>query len=219
MTEQQSNYIKIIAVLSMLVDHVGLVLFPQYPILRMIGRISFPLFAYQIGIGVSHTKDLKKYFLRLFIFGTIMQIGYSLVATSIGEDPFALNIFLSLALGILSIYTYNKKLYILTLSTLTIPFFLSLIGITVDYSSYGILLILGMYLTRKTFLNLAIYTTLLTFIFSILWDYPIQMYAIIALLFIAKPFSIKINIPQFFFYLFYPAHLVLIYLISELGFF
>ena len=207
----------------MVIDHVGLVIFPQYTILRMIGRISFPLFAYQIGIGVSHTKDVKKYFLRLFIFGTVMQTFYFFVSSFIGENPFELNIFFTLALGVLAISTYNKKWYGLTLCTIAIPFLLGLLGFTVDYGTYGVLLILGLYLTAGKFLYLAIYTILLTTITCLLWDFPIriqtQMSCILALIFIAKPFSVKINIPWWFFYLFYPAHLGLIYLIGELNLF
>lgn len=223
MTKQQSNYIKIIAILTMLIDHAGLILFPQYPILRIIGRIAFPLFAYQIGIGFSHTRDVKKYFLRLFIFGAVIQIFYSVAAAYIGEEPWMFNIFFTLALGVLAISTFKKQQYVLTLCVLIIPFLLGLVGITIDYGTYGVLLILGMYITRNNILYLAIYTILLTTITCLIWDYPIrvqtQMNCLLALPFIAKPFSVKTNIPWWFFYLFYPLHLVLLYAIGELPFF
>lgn len=223
MTKQQSNFIKIIAILSMLIDHAGLILFPQYPILRVIGRIAFPLFAFQIGIGFSHTRDIKKYFLRLLIFGVVIQIFYAIAAAYIGEDPLMLNIFFTLVLGVLAISSFEKKQYVLTLCALILPFLLGLVGITIDYGTYGVLLIFGMYITRNNFLYLAIYTTLLTTITCLIWDYPIriqtQMSCIFALPFIAKPLSVKLNIPWWFFYLFYPLHLVLLYAIGSLPIF
>ena len=74
-----SNGLKIIAIVTMIIDHIGYYFQPYinnviYIILRAIGRISMPLFAYMIVQGFFHTKDLKKYILRIFIFAVVTQL-------------------------------------------------------------------------------------------------------------------------------------------------
>lgn len=54
-----SNQLKLLALLTMTVDHIGVHLFPQYPILRIIGRLAFPIYAYCIAEGCVHTKTAK----------------------------------------------------------------------------------------------------------------------------------------------------------------
>ncbi len=68
------NMLKCIAACSMLLDHVGYFLFPQYEILRILGRPAFPIFAFMISEGCRYTKDKKKYFLGIFLLATILQV-------------------------------------------------------------------------------------------------------------------------------------------------
>jgi len=70
------NHLKLIACMSMLIDHIGYVLFPEAELLRIIGRIAMPIFAFFIGEGCLHTRDRKKYFLRLFVLALICQAVY-----------------------------------------------------------------------------------------------------------------------------------------------
>ena len=63
--------LKVLACISMFLDHVGYVIFGRMSFLNYIGRLAFPIFAYQISEGYSHTKNLKKYFLRLFVFAIV----------------------------------------------------------------------------------------------------------------------------------------------------
>ena len=76
-----ASVLKWIAVITMLIDHVGVVFFPEYSIIRWIGRISFPLFAFLICEGYRHTSNIWKYFLRLGIFAIISEIPYDIVKT------------------------------------------------------------------------------------------------------------------------------------------
>ena len=215
-TKQQSNYIKIMAILSMFIDHVGVIFFPQQVIFRIIGRIAFPLFAYQIGVGFTHTRNEKKYFLRLLLFGAAIQLFYMLVAPITGEYPWNLNIFFTLALGVAAIFSYERKWYILFLCMIIMPSVLTLTNsINVDYGTYGILLIFIMYAQKDDFRKLALYTTGLTFAFCFVVGSYIQVYCVAALLFIVKPFSLKAYIPSSVFYIFYPLHLAILYGISR----
>ncbi|MFB2968893.1 TraX family protein [Aerosakkonema sp. BLCC-F183] len=65
--------IKVLAALLMLVDHIGAIFFPKIFVLRIVGRLSFPLFAWLIGQGEKHTKNFKLYLVRLIILGLISQ--------------------------------------------------------------------------------------------------------------------------------------------------
>lgn len=74
-----SFWIKIIATITMLIDHIGFVLFPENILLRIIGRVSMPLFAFQIAVGFEKTKSREKYILRMLIFALVSQIPFSLM--------------------------------------------------------------------------------------------------------------------------------------------
>ena len=83
--------LKIIAIITMIIDHLGYAIFGEFSFFNYIGRIAFPIFAFQISEGYIHTKNLKKYFLRLFLFAIISQIPFMLFH-SIISDQFYLNI-------------------------------------------------------------------------------------------------------------------------------
>ncbi|MCC8169378.1 MAG: conjugal transfer protein TraX, partial [Oscillospiraceae bacterium] len=65
------NHLKVIAAVLMLIDHVGAELFPQLDILRVIGRLSFPIFAFFIYEGCKYTRSKPKYLMRIFILGLL----------------------------------------------------------------------------------------------------------------------------------------------------
>ena len=60
-TNLDTDFLKLIAVLSMTVDHVGAVFFPEYPVFRWIGRMAFPLFCYCMTVGLLYTHDIRRY--------------------------------------------------------------------------------------------------------------------------------------------------------------
>lgn len=70
------NQLKIIAMITMTCDHVGMQIFPQLVWLRLIGRLAMPIYAFMIAEGCRHTRDRKKYLLRLLGMGTLCQIVY-----------------------------------------------------------------------------------------------------------------------------------------------
>ncbi|MEG1538004.1 MAG: TraX family protein, partial [Clostridiales bacterium] len=87
----------------MLIDHIGLILLPQYVFLRWIGRIAFPIFAYMLGQGMLHTRNYKNYLFRLVLFAIIFQKPYC-YCTNLTD----INIFGELALGLIAIYAYEQ---------------------------------------------------------------------------------------------------------------
>lgn len=218
MTLKQSNYIKIIAMITMLIDHIGLILFPKLVIFRIIGRISFPLFAFQLGVGYENTKSFKKYLSRLLCFGIVIQILYIIFnyITKYKNNLFDLNIFFTLALGLLAIYFYDKNNYIKFLATIGVPFISKFFNLEFDYGVYGVALTVVFYIERKNPYRLGFWVLALSFLFGYFEQrgYYIQVYSIMALLFILKPINLKFIIPNYVFYWFYPIHLALLYTIK-----
>ena len=93
------NAIKIIAMLSMLFDHIAVILLDNYEPFRIIGRLAYPLFAYFIAEGCCHTKSKLFYLLRVFSLGAICQAVYYFIS----KDLY-LNILLTFSVSIPMIY-------------------------------------------------------------------------------------------------------------------
>ena len=101
--------LKIIALVSMFCDHFGDAFVKNFSFLNLIGRIAFPIFAFQISEGFIHTKNIKKYFFRLGIFALISQIPFSLfVYKFLQASPFSLNVFFTLFIGLIGIYLFDN---------------------------------------------------------------------------------------------------------------
>ena len=72
-TNLDTDFLKLVAILAMLLDHVGSVFFPQYAVFRWIGRLAFPLFCYCMTVGLLYTRSIKRYLIRLGIFALVSQ--------------------------------------------------------------------------------------------------------------------------------------------------
>ena len=94
------NVLKIIACITMLIDHIGYILLPEYVVLRYIGRLTMPIFAFFIGEGCLYTRDRKKYLFRLLSLGLVCQGFYVLEYIFFGTgDPYYLNILLTFSVS------------------------------------------------------------------------------------------------------------------------
>jgi len=208
----------------MAVDHVGTILYPDLLYLRMIGRLAFPIFAYLIVLGVESTKKPLKYMATLLVFAIISQLPYYL---AFNIQPFErLNILFSLLLSAVTIYYYNKRSMLAFL-----PLLLSLI-LPTEGSYYVVVTAVGMKLLMDAPKLGALTLFALNIQFPSPFLYPaiedqIQILALLAvpLIFLHIKGSIKkeILIPEnslaytarkYFFYVFYPLHLTLLFLIS-----
>lgn len=90
-----SNAVKLIAVIFMTVDHVGMLLFPQVKLLRIIGRLAMPLFAYMISESCRYTKSKGRFLLRLFLLGSAFQVVYVIF-----EGDMFFNVFITFSLAV-----------------------------------------------------------------------------------------------------------------------
>ena len=102
-----SFILKCIAMISMLIDHTSIAYLGYTTLFNVIGRIAFPIFAFQISEGYIHTKNLKKYLLRLFCFAIISQVPFMLFNSTFTNN-FSFNIFGTLFVGLLAIWLYDK---------------------------------------------------------------------------------------------------------------
>ena len=97
-----NNALKIIAAVLMVCDHVGLLLFPKIEILRIIGRLAFPIFAYLIAEGAKHTKNRLRYLLTMAGFATAIQVGYYIFNQSL-----EMSVLVTFTLSLISIFTLD----------------------------------------------------------------------------------------------------------------
>lgn len=216
-----SFILKIIGVITMLFDHVGDAIIGKFSFCNLIGRIAFPIFAFQAVQGYIYTKDFKKHMLKLFIFACISQIPFMLFLSTFTEEILTLNIFFTLFLGLLALFVYdkckNKVLgFLFVILTSIIAYF-----IHVDYGAFGILLMFCFYFFKDKKGSMAITTIVLCFLrfvpdiiaSPVLWYIYIQCAIFTALSLIFILFYNKNEGPKakYFFYIFYPLHLLILY--------
>ena len=237
-----NSMLKFIACVLMLIDHLGAALFPETIILRLIGRVSFPIFAYLIAIGYSKTRSFSKYLYRLIIFAVVSQIPFSLAFSDnisihsfldflkfiVGSPNPHLNIFFTLAIGLIAIHVWDTgesrkgKIFAILALGLTAQAF------STDYGIYGIAMILAFYIFKDNKIKTFISQTIVFIIFYasqillISLDYPgvsmkliwfNQALSLLALIFIFRYNDKKGKGLKYFFYAFYPIHLLIIGLI------
>lgn len=234
-----SNTIKLIAAVFMFIDHLGLIFFPSSVVLRKIGRISMPIFAFAIAEGCRYTKNKWKHFLLLFGLGAACQLVYFIF------DPsyIYLGILITFSLSTLMIYalqfakkcTFAEKpntlrilcAWLLFAALVTGTYFLCTI-VEVDYGFWGCLLpvcasIFDFHrIPAPTILQkldilpvriLCMAIPMFPLVFSNMYFMPssIRIYCFLAipLLLLYNGEKGKANM-KYFFYIFYPLHLGLL---------
>lgn len=201
--------LKMIAIVSMLTDHIGYVFFPGAHIFRIIGRLAFPIFAYCLVEGFIHTSNVKKYLFRLGIFALISEIPYDLAITGNLLEFEHQNVFLTLFLGLLTLLFITKSQNIMIQYGIVAFLILLCRFLNTDYSNIGILIICVFYLFRERQVEKLL---LVGLIFAVLTG-GIQLYACLALPLIAMHNGEQGPKLKAFFYLFYPVHLLIIFLV------
>lgn len=220
-----NNQLKIVAMVSMLLDHVGLMLLPQYTILRVLGRLAFPIFAYMIAEGCLHTKNRTRYFLHLLLPAVLIQAVYTFAMHSLYQ-----NILVTFSLSVITIFAIDRfakkktavscavmalALAAVLFLSVVLPILLKDRGFAVDYGFLGVLLPVAVYFAPKKIWKI-ISVTVILLIRGILFG-ELKWFALLAipllLLYNGKRGKLKL---KYLFYVFYPAHLVLLYVIELL---
>ena len=219
--------LKILAYVFMMIDHIGVVFFPNLVIFRIIGRLAFPLFAWHVALGYKKTSNIYSYATRLLLFAVISQIPHFL---AVRTDT--LNIFFTLFFGLVSVYLFDKlkNKYLSMVAILIVAVLAEFLGL--DYGTYGVISILFFYLFFENFKRLVLYQALinllyfsffvLSYIFSygfevviketILWQ-PISLLSLIFIYYYNGQHGKKLG---YSFYLIYPLHLLMFYFLKLL---
>ncbi len=226
-----ANAIKILGAIFMVFDHIGVILFPEVMFLRILGRLSMPLFAFMIAEGAHYTKNKLKYFLLIFGLGVIFQVVFYVV-----EKSFYMGILITFSTSILMIYAlqfFKSQLFSGSIASTIFSFWLFAISIVatfflnkylqIDYGFWGSMLAVfasifrlrindGENTTNFDSVPLNVFTFAIALIFVRTPLGAIQYYALLSLpiLFVYSGKKGKLNL-KYFFYTFYPAHLVLLY--------
>ena len=238
-----SNAIKFIAAFCMLIDHMGLLLFPRITLFRIIGRIAFPIFAFMIAEGCRYTRKKLKHFLTVAIFGILMQVGFFIFDPTSAKEQ--INVFITFTFSIIMIYALEvfyfylfdknarlvKKILseIMFIATVMAVYYLSL-HINFDYNFYGAMLpvFASLLMFPKNcdiewlkkldnkyihILMLGIGVALMVFPSPLKYKRFALLSLIILLFYSGKKGKFK---TKYFFYIFYPLHLVILEGISML---
>lgn len=241
-TNQNTGLIRLIACLTMFIDHAGKMLFPQYPVMRLIGRLAFPLFAYGIAVGAVCTRNPMRYLSRVVLLALISQPLYALglahensamYAVSFLESPLRAaftfyiqswqtpSILLSLSLGLGILISLRQKRLILSLGLYVLC---ERFSSFLDYGVEGVRLMLLFYFL----LEHPLLCLLATCSYLIHWaaqgsgyvffgmNFGMRIYALPAVILACLPMKRGFRLPQWFTYGFYPAHLALLAVLSRL---
>lgn len=211
------NQLKILAMIAMTCDHVGLQLLPQYGFLRIIGRLALPIYAYMIAEGCRHTRNRKKYLLRMAAMALLCQIVYFAAMGSLYQC-----ILVTFSLSVCLIYLWDGwkqrgtgwRFY----GALMITFFLCVVlpdlwhgtDFAIDYGIWGVLLSLMIYVGSTKGLVIGLILLALDYGGSQWWAL-----AAVPLLMLYNGQRGRANIGKLF-YWYYPLHLVAIYGLSLL---
>lgn len=238
-----SFVLKLIAAITMLIDHTGLILFPNQMIFRIIGRLAFPIYAYCIAEGFRYTRNRFKYFLRIFLLGLFCQIVYTIVShdlyigillvfsmsiiimtftecvkTSVQGKKSALSSFVSRVFHRDITNEQDKVISLVLCCASIMAAFVLCFYVDVDYSFFGIMLpvFTSFFSDRKQ--RLVMFSACLIALCIDLTDtLMIQYWSLAAIPLIAMyngecgKHSLK-----YFFYVFYPLHLAVLYGIQYL---
>ncbi len=143
--------LKIIALITMLIDHIGMVLYPGEMWLRAIGRLSFPLFCFLLTEGYNYTSSKKKYVIRLAVFAVLSEIPFDLAKSNMLFNWKEQNVFITLLLGFLLIWAYDRFCYTnrVLLLGIYIAVMVAAFFSKCDYNAAGVLFIFLFYVFRK----------------------------------------------------------------------
>ena len=217
----------------MIVDHLGLFFFPNHILFRVIGRLSFPLFAWLLANGAHHTKNIKLYLIRIFIFASVSQFPFILANRQIDPSFWYLNVLFTLFLGLLAVSiikaTTHKFFWFLATFVCVIAANL----LRTDYGAAGVLSIISFFLFYEKTKYIIISQVLILLILplttfslevylrislaSYYMDSIIEPFGLFSLFFIVMYNGQEGPKAKYLFYYFYPLQYGLIFFLNLLS--
>lgn len=226
--------LKIIALITMTIDHVGRFFFADQIGWLLVGRLAFPIFAWGIANGYHYTKNLLQYLTRLGLFALISQVPYTITYLTLGYDPTVLNIFFTLLLGLCAIivYEYTPKKWLAWISICILATLAT--AIPTDYGAYGVLLVIVFHITYGQPRRMLKWQTILWLLFFILGQLvlftplkeiaisnyipqiiTVQFVGLISVGLISLYNGVQGRKMKWLFYWYYPVHLIILVLIAH----
>lgn len=230
------NGLKLFAMGIMLIDHIAyswhvdLVSFDVYYLMRVVGRLAFPIFAYMIAVGARHTHDIKKYLLRLLAFAFLSEVPFDKAFRFAGTGQIVelehQNVFFTLLLGLLTLaflQFFQKRLgrfYMVPTVAVLLLLMLAANFLDTDYADMGVLSIFLFYVAadKKPSVRVPLFAlaiVVLAFDWQVIVN-TIELFALVSLIPILLhngQRGAKMN--KWVFYAFYPGHLLLLWLIGR----
>lgn len=231
-----SNMLRTVAIIFMLSDHIWATYMSFGNWMTYLGRLAFPIFAFQIAEGYIHTSSFKRYALRLLGFAVVTEIPFNLFYSSRFFNPYHQNVLFTFLLGLMAIHVIDglKKNFSAKKLALSVLWLLlicagSVLGF-VDYGFKGMLMVVMFYVLRDfpfawaaqlvamILINIVFFEGLVVPVelFGKTVEIPTQGFAVLSLIPIwlyggRKGASGKAL--QYGFYAFYPVHMLVLYLI------
>lgn len=214
--------IKLFALVTMLIDHIGLIFFPNVRWIRYIGRLAMPMFGYCIARGYYFSSlhgTIKKYLRNLLILTVVSEIPYCLM-----EHRPAIDVGLTWTIAVTILYILeNNKGKIKYLPAAFILLFAAVLYhfISFDFGLYGVLVAVCMY-----YYMIKVKEPYTMFLASvILWAFYVlvmrqsfeQFFSIFAVIFISFlfPYDNRVKLPKKIYYWFYPVHITVLLIIER----
>lgn len=220
-----ANVLKMIALVAMTIDHIGCVLFPECQWMRIVGRIAFPIFAYMIAEGCQYTRNRLRYFLQIFLLGMGMQIVLWVFTASLYQS-----VFIAFSMSILLIYAIDRAkekgkigdwaCLLLVVGSIAflylgLPRILQGTDYYIDYSMIGLAIPVLCYFVKKRILKMI--ALAIGLLGLSLYYGGIQWFCLLSIPLLGL-YNNKRGFVGFkyLFYLYYPAHLCILYAMEML---
>lgn len=219
----------------------ALMSYPLYSIISSFGTVAFFIFAYMVAEGVRYTRDVRRYLLRLLLFALASEVPFRLAKGLIlGVPPFSLfgtqNVIFTFLYGVIAcvLYDYFSKAGKWGYGWASVVFMTLLAFILEsDYYSYGVLTVFLMYVVKERRSRLFLLSVMIFFFFItgeilpeiILYGFsPQRLYRYVSVLLVSQLNVLLLSFyngrrgwgGRYFFYVFYPAHLLILSLLHNL---
>lgn len=223
--------LKLIACVAMLLDHTAAVLvgdYKAYILLRSIGRIAFPIFCFLLAEGAHYTKSPEKYALRLAVGALLAELPFDLAL--FGEVTWEYqSVMLTLLLGFGAIWAGSAAPNMPRKVAVMVPFILAGHFLQVDYGWQGVLLVCLLSILRDRPQGRWMQAGATVLVLSMIPSFPVKVlgipvliemfgiFALIPIAFYRGEKKTRSKVLQWDFYLFYPAHLLLLWCVTRFG--
>lgn len=212
--------LKVIAAVTMLIDHFAYIFVNSaehtqlYRCLRGIGRLSFPIFCFVLVQGFQTTKDVRKYLIRLFLFALLSEIPYDFAFSGQLYAPADQNVIFTMFIGVLVLAGMRQWSNLYVQAAVLLAGCLAAAYIRSDYTYQGVALIAVFYLLRDYPWRQMLWAAIV-----LCMNWGLEVYAVFALPLCRcyAPEKGKQRLPRYFFYIFYPGHLLVLGTISYLS--